>query len=204
VLELFLKRNGIKAEVFTERASIAPIKTKGHLYFNVWVSCASLQGMLEALYGDLDVFILDRGLFDALVWNEWLEMTGKIRKGEAQELRQFFAMDRWTQLVDLVFVLTCDPKVSIEREYADQLTTNRGTIMAEETLNQFLQATNKTLLENSAKFRKILRFDTTNTKTQYGVANIADEALKVLNAFLDESIHSAGDWLQVVWILLRV
>jgi hypothetical protein len=70
VLELFLKRNGIKAEVFTERASIAPIKTKGHLYFNVWVSCASLQGMLEALYRDLDVFILDRGLFDALVWNE--------------------------------------------------------------------------------------------------------------------------------------
>jgi predicted NUDIX family phosphoesterase len=115
-------------------------------------------------------------------------MTGKITKGEAQELRQFFAMERWTELVDLVFVLTCDPKVSIEREYADQLTTKRGTIMAEETLNQFLEATNRTLLENSAKFKKILRFDTTNTKTQYGVANIADEALKVLNAFLDESI----------------
>jgi predicted NUDIX family phosphoesterase/thymidylate kinase len=188
VLELFLKRNGIKAEVFTERASIAPIKTKGHLYFNVWVSCASLQGMLEALYRDLDVFILDRGLFDALVWNEWLEMTGKITKDEAQELKQFFAMDRWTELVDLVFVLTCDPRISIEREHADQLTTKRGTIMAEETLNQFLQATNKTLLENSAKFKKILKFDTTSTKTQDGVASIADEALKVLNGFLDESI----------------
>lgn len=60
--------------------------------------------------------------------------------------------------------------------------------MAEETLNQFLQATNKTLLENSAKSKKILKFDTTHTKTQDGVANIADEALKVLNAFLDESI----------------
>jgi hypothetical protein len=78
VLELFLKRNGIKAEVFTERASIAPIKSKGHLNFNVWVSCASLQGALEALYRELDVFILDRGIFDALVWNEWLKKTGKI------------------------------------------------------------------------------------------------------------------------------
>src|ERR1700747_2981253 len=61
VLELFLKRNGINVEVFTERASISPIKSKGHLNFNVWVSCASLQGMLEALYRDIDVFILDRG-----------------------------------------------------------------------------------------------------------------------------------------------
>jgi predicted NUDIX family phosphoesterase/thymidylate kinase len=188
VLELFLKRNGIKAEVFTERASISPIKTKGHLYFNVWVSCASLQGMLEALYRDLDVFILDRGIFDALVWNEWLEMTGKITRDEAEQIAQFFTMGRWAELVDIVFVLTCDPKTSIEREYADQLTTKRGTIMAEGTLNQFLESTNKTLVKNSAKFKKIVRIDTTNTKTQVGVAKIADEALKVLNSFLDESI----------------
>ena len=36
-LELFLKRNEIKAEVSTERALMAPIKPKGHLNFNVWV-----------------------------------------------------------------------------------------------------------------------------------------------------------------------
>jgi len=187
-LELFLKRNGIRAEVFTERASIAPIKSKGHLNFNVWVSCASLQGMLEALYRDIDVFILDRGVFDALVWNEWLEMTGKITSEEAKQVAQFFTMSRWTELVDLVFVLTCDPKVSIEREYADQLTTKRGTIMAEETLKQFLQATDQTMKTYGAKFKRIVPIDTTNTRTQQGVAKITDEALKVLNQFLDETI----------------
>lgn len=188
VLELFLKRNGIKTEVFTERASVAPIKSKGHLYFNVWVSCASLQGLLEALYRDLDVFILDRGVFDALVWNEWLEMTGKITSAEADQVAQFFTMERWTQLIDVIFVLTCDPKVSIEREYADQLTTKRGTIMAEETLKQFLEATDKTLKEYSNKFKKIVTIDTSATRTRQGVAKITDEALKVLNEFLDESI----------------
>src|SRR5438128_53626 len=106
VLALFLKRNGIKVDTFTERASVSPIESKGHLNFNVWVSCASLQGMLEALYRDLDVFILDRGIFDALVWNEWLEMTGKITGEEASQVSQFFTMERWTQLVDLIFVLT--------------------------------------------------------------------------------------------------
>jgi predicted NUDIX family phosphoesterase/thymidylate kinase len=188
VLELFLKRNGVKVEVFTERASVAPIKSKGHLNFNVWVSCASLQGMLEALYRDLDVFILDRGVFDALVWNEWLEMTGKITHEEATQVAQFFVMNRWTELVDLIFVLTCDPKVSIQREYADQLTTKRGTIMAEETLKQFLQATDKTIKEYGKAFKKIVPIDTSNTKTRQGVAKIADEALNVLNEFLDEMI----------------
>ena len=187
-LELFLKRNGIKVEVFTERASVAPIKSKGHLNFNVWVSCASLQGMLEALYRDIDVFILDRGIFDALVWNEWLEMTGKIASKEAIQVAQFFTMERWTEMVDLIFVLTCDPKVSIEREYADQLTTKRGTIMAEETLKQFLDSADKVLQQNKAKFKKIVTIDTTRTKTKQGVAQIADTALKVLNEFLDESI----------------
>src|SRR5580698_6935216 len=104
VLELFLKRNGITVEVFTERASVSPIKSKGHLNFNVWVSCASLQGMLEALYRDIDVFILDRGIFDALVWNRFLETTGKITREEAKQTEQFFTMDRWTELIDLVFV----------------------------------------------------------------------------------------------------
>src|SRR5664279_3900391 len=151
-LELFLKRNGIKAEVFTERASIAPIKSKGHLNFNVWVSCASLQGMLEALYRDLDVFILDRGVFDALVWNEWLEMTGKITSQEAAQVVQFFTMDRWTDLVDLVFVFTCEPRVSIEREYADQLTTKRGTIMEEGTLKQFKHAADEASKKYGSKF----------------------------------------------------
>lgn len=188
VLELFLKRNGIRVEVFTERASIAPIKAKGHLNFNVWVSCASLQGMLEALYRDIDVFILDRGIFDALVWNEWLEMTGKITHEEATQVADFFTMDRWTKLIDVVFLVTCDPKTSIEREYADQLTTKRGTIMSEHTLNQINQAVERTLGAHASKFKNIVRRDTTETKTREGVAKIADEALTVLSEFLDESI----------------
>ena len=188
VLELFLKRNGIKVEVYTERASVCPIKSKGHLNFNVWVSCASLQGMLEALYKDIDVFILDRGVFDALVWNEWLETVGKITSEEAQQVEQFFTMKRWTDLIDIVFVLTCDPSVSIQREYADQLTTKRGTIMEEGTLNQFLDSTTKTMNKNGTSFKKIVKIDTTNLKTRDGVARITDDALKVLNGFLDESI----------------
>ena len=188
VLELFLKRNGLKVEVFTERASIAPIKSKGHLKFNLWVSCSSLQGMLESLYRDIDVFILDRGVFDALVWNEWLEMTGKITREEATQVAEFFTMDCCMKLIDVVFVLSCNPETSIDREYAGQLTTKRDTIMPQHTRNEIKQATEKTLRTHGSKFKKIVPFDTTKTDAREGVAKIADEALKVLSGFLDESI----------------
>ena len=144
--------------------------------------------MLESLYKDIDVFVLDRGVFDALVWNEWLEMAGKITHEEALQVGQFFTMKRWTDLIDIIFVLTCDPKVSIQRECADQLTSKPGTIMEEGTLNQFLELTIKTMKKNGPRFKRIVKVDTTAVKTREGVARFTNEALKALNGFLDESI----------------
>ncbi len=49
-----MRRNGIRVEAYTERASVAPLKSKGHIDSNVWVSCASLQGRLESLDKEID------------------------------------------------------------------------------------------------------------------------------------------------------
>ena len=187
-LELFLKRNGFRVQVFTERASVSPIKSKGHLFFNTWVSCASLQGMLECLYSEHDVFILDRGLFDALVWNQWLSITGKITSKEANAVDQFFTMPQWADLVDLVIVMTCDPEISLKREYADQLTTKKGTIMASDTLKQLEQAVEATIQKNGTSFRRIERMDTTNTTTIGAAAQVTQQALDSMHHLLDESI----------------
>lgn len=189
VLNLFLRRNGINVEAFTERAAVAPIKTKGHIYFNVWVSCASLQGMLESLYKPaIDIFILDRGMFDALVWTTWLELTGKITHEEAQATQSFFTMDRWIRLTDLVCVMTCSPAKSIEREYADQLTTKRGSIMDEKLLLQLNESIELTMQKHQNKFKKVWTIDTTSTSSREGVTKITKETLRALHEFLDEPL----------------
>lgn len=189
ILELFLKRNGFKVDVFIERASIAPIRTKGHLNFNTWVSCASLQGMLEALSKpELDVFILDRGVFDALVWTHWLCQTGKITGDEAEACDKFFAMNRWTDLVDLVIIMTCDPSTSIVREYSNQLTTKRGTIMSEDTLRQINRSIEATKEAHGSRFKAIEHIDTTSMESRETATKITEKALDVLTNFLDEEI----------------
>lgn len=188
-LRLFLKRNGISVETFTERASVAPLRSKGHMNFNVWVSCASLQGMIEALdRDDIDVFILDRGLFDALVWNTWLEQAGKVTEKEAQALVSFFTMERYVRLVDLVCVMKCDPKVSIEREFTGQLTAKRGSIMDEKILRELNQAVDVTVKNHGSRFKRIRQIDTTNLETLEGVTKIATETLDTLHQFLDEPL----------------
>ncbi len=60
--------------------------------------------------------------------------------------------------------------------------------MAEDTLRQFLQCIEKTMLRNGARFKKIVTIDTTKTKTREGVTKITGDTLNVLDGFLDESI----------------
>jgi predicted NUDIX family phosphoesterase len=183
-----MRRNGINVEAYTERASIAPLKSKGHIDFNVWVSCASLQGMLESLDKEIDIFILDRGLFDALVWNHWLDMTGKIKKEEAEVVASFFTMSRWVSLIDLVWVMKCSPKAAMDREYAHQLTTKQGSIMDEVILNQLNSAIDKTVETHRGRFHRLFVIDTTETKPKEGVTKITKETFRILNEFLDESL----------------
>src|SRR5262249_52416997 len=130
----------------------------------------------------------DRGVFDALVWTHWLAKTGKITTAEERASYEFFAMSRWTDLVDLVLIMTCDPKTSIEREYSNQLTTKRGTIMSEETLRQLHDSINQTEASQGQRFKAIERIDTTGRESRETAVNIANKTLDVLSNFLDEEI----------------
>ncbi len=189
VLSLFFRRNGFRVETFAERASVSPIVgKKGHPDFNVWVSCASLLGMIESVEKNIDLFMLDRGIFDALVWNTVLARTGKITKEEGDTIASFFSLDRWTRLIDLVCIMKCKPSVSLEREYANQLTSKRGTIMTEVTLTELNAAIDDTLKRFGPSFKKTITLDTTGTKTREGAIAIASETLEALRDFLDESL----------------
>jgi hypothetical protein len=86
----FLKRNRVAVSTFQERASVAPLVDKGTAFFNTWVTCATLNGIIEALEDEkLDVLILDRGLFDGLVWIDWQEKPTACPK---QKRRDFGAL----------------------------------------------------------------------------------------------------------------
>src|SRR5579872_6446963 len=99
-LHQLLKRNDVTVRTFQERASVAPLVDKGTAFFNTWVTCATLNGVIEALEDEkLDVLILDRGLFDGLVWIDWQEKTHRVSSQEAKQFRRFVLTPRWCGLI---------------------------------------------------------------------------------------------------------
>lgn len=192
-LNIFLKRNGFKTCILSERASVSPISDKHNPIFNVWTCTSAIneinQKMDEAQHGaDIDVIISDRGIFDALCWFEWLKNEHNMSKEEYNILSHFVTFDRWRKNIDLVCIFIVSPEESIKREYANLLTVKRGSIMRESVLQQYLDAVEKTAKHYKHTFRTIYQINTTAREQNDVGFDVTKKTLEVLRNMLIEKI----------------
>lgn len=191
-LELFLKRNGFKVKVVQERASVCPVTDKQSPMFNIWTACMSLAGMLGTIEDKnnmVDVLILDRGIFDALCWFEWLYSYGKMELELKESVESFLLQKEFIKSIDIVFAFRTTPEKSIEREYANLLTDKPGSIMNTRVLRTYLDAIEKIYNEKKEKFQKVFIIDTTE-RTQDEVGKDVTE--KTLNRLRDVLMERIG------------
>ena len=189
----FFKRNDFKVKVLRESAGECPVRDKHSPLFNLWTACDSIKslvGVLESERAQYDVIILDRGIFDSMCWFQWLFNSGKMDCKMKTVLDQFLSMEELLAYIDIVFVYTVRPEVSIEREYASLLTDIPGSIMNKEILTAYLAAVNQTVLEveNKGLFRKIQKIDTSNKSQNEVSKEVTSAALKILKELLEERI----------------
>jgi predicted NUDIX family phosphoesterase len=154
MLQSFLRTFGWRVEVLRETAAKCPLPMKGHFFFNTWTTATMLAGLLETVDRALDLIIVDRGLFDAIVWLELQRRRGQVSTEEATAFSDFVLLDRWRQLVDASFVMEVSPRVAMDREQHDRLVSRTGTIMNEDALTQF----NATLTECRASLSSAFSF----------------------------------------------
>ena len=190
-LELFLKRNGFTVQVIQERASVCPVSDKQSPMFNLWTSCMSLAGLIGTLENKsnlTDVLILDRGVFDALCWFEWLVSTSKMEESQREAIENFLLLEELVKSIDIVFAFSVEPTISIEREYANLLTDKIGTIMNKKVLNEYLDAMKRTIQKKQSYFHKVFEIDTSK-KTQDDVGKeVTENTLSTLKDLLMERI----------------
>ena len=185
-LELFLKRNGFTVDIVQERASVCPVSDKQSPMFNLWTACMSLAGLigiLENKKNHVDVLILDRGIFDALCWFQWLVDNKKMEKEQKEITEKFLLMEELVKCIDIVFAFCASPKVSIEREYATLLTDKLGSIMNERVLGEYLKSIEDTIDNKSGFFHKVFKIETScKNQDEVGkeVTTITLETLKDL------------------------
>jgi len=190
-LNIFLKRNGFKTRILTERASVCPISNKHDPLFNIWTACASIAGISEHISSGVDkvdIIIADRGIFDSLCWFEWQLSKRYLDPENFKALKQFLTMKFWRRYIDLIYVFKVEPKISMDREYANLLTRKTGSIMNKNILSEYNQAINQTVTNSKGMFKNIDTIDT-GSHTQNEVNRmVTSQTLSTLFNMLDEKI----------------
>jgi predicted NUDIX family phosphoesterase/thymidylate kinase len=190
-LTIFLKRNGFKVEVLTERASVCPIPSKTDWLFNVWTACAALVELTPQIAssgGDVDVVICDRAVFDALCWFRWLEDGDVLNERDREKLVGFLTLPRIRGAIDLVFAFDASPETSVEREYANLLTTKRGSIMNESVLEGYRRAVAATVKDAGSVFRRVEMINTSDLSQNEVSAQVTQRVLEALSDATEEHI----------------
>lgn len=190
-LEIFLKRNGFNVKTIQERASVCPVSDKRSPMFNIWTACEALAGMigtLEKKDNNIDVLILDRGIFDAICWFDWLVKKEKMEESQRNVVENFLLQDELVRSIDIVFAFITKPEVSIEREYATLLTKKNGSIMNKKVLHEYKQSVEHIFATKDKAFHKVFKIDTTLKKQAEVGKEVTEYTLKALRDLLVEKI----------------
>ena len=198
-LSAFLKRCGFKVEVVIERASVCPIRDKKHGNFNIWTACTTLGQVSEKTQSpprpdDPDVLLLDRGLFDSLVWLRMMWKMARIKENELDASEKFLLLEEWRKRISGVIVMTASAADAMQREEGDLPVVGvTGSIMNLEMLDKFrtnaMEACKR--LEGHFRIFQINTSDVTTNKKQTA-EKVASIVLELIAEQLDEEVLCAN------------
>lgn len=190
-LVIFLKRNGFKVRVLTERASVCPINNKFDPNFNVWTACSALAELVHVLSNDskkYDVVILDRGVFDAVCWFHWQENHSYLDERHYEVFREFFFAERWASKIDIVYILKADAKTALGREYSNLLTRKSGSVMNRRVISSYNTAVDECERLYSDRFREVRSIRTDDILQNDVSFKVTNDILIALGDLISEKI----------------
>jgi thymidylate kinase len=189
----FLRRLRFRTLAPTEGASRrTPYYLKDDwVAFNTWSANYALTHILEGLHhaDRYHIAILDRGLFDALVWFEMLATKGEITPEERDRVHSFLLIDKWRKAVDAVFLFKTDPETSMERENRDKLLSDPGRAMNVESLTELNEAYDRVRERYRDSFRNFQVIDTSGaagTTPQSTAFEVTTRILELFSGVKDE------------------
>ena len=184
----FFRRQGFQILAPTEGASKrTPYYLKENLVaFNTWSASYALNHIFDGLYSAdrYDISILDRGLFDALVWFELLSTKGDITEDVAGKIHDFLLIEDWRSVIDAVFLFQADPATSMDRENKDKLVEDTGRAMNPDFLADLNEAYDSVRKRYESRFPRFEVIDTgvENTDTpQLTAINVANVILDLFD-----------------------
>lgn len=183
----FFRRMGFRVHSPSEGASRrTPMYLKEDLTaFNTWSACYALTQVLEALHHSdkYHIAILDRGLFDSLVWFDLLRRQEKVGTDDCEVVQKFMLLPKWRNVIDLVSLFRVDPIDAMARENQHKLVEKHGRAMNPIFLGELNDAYARVTDKYGEQFSAFLKLDTSMVigRTQIETAaTIVEAALGIL------------------------
>lgn len=186
MLDSFLRDCGFRVQVLKERASECPLPMKGHFFFNTWTTGTMLAGLLDSVDREHDVVILDRGIFDALIWLHMQAQEEQTSPEEKAAFEAFVKLERWRRLVDRVCLIRTDAEIAMQRENHNRLLARSGSIMNKQRLGEFNRAMDE--LARTASDDFVLTELENSANPREGALRLIDDVLGALRAWCDPEI----------------
>lgn len=137
--------------VIHEKAKTCPITNKFDPMFNFWTVTNTINELMEVMDRNyiyntkekVDVILIDRGIYDSLIWFKWLELNNAISKDQFEKIYKMLSLDNIKRKIDKIFIFESDTSESLNREPGSKYTNKKSIIMNTDVLNSFNIAMSK-------------------------------------------------------------
>ena len=165
-------------EVMREDAEIVPdVIPKKTWHRNMWITFGQLQSLIQASHTDSDFVLMDRGLYDALFWANFMGSQGICSKEESESMTRILTefRDSYKFKPDLVFVVNVSVEESVRRRM--EMSGEAAVYSKNDFLEQYLAYQNAFFREIGDGTR-IVFCDTTSISPDELCTLVLDEIFK--------------------------
>ena len=185
VLEEFTTSKKYKEEIYPK------LKDAYKNIVNTEIPKYVLKELNEELDKNNDIILIDRSLFDRIIWVNRLYLKGGMGSGEYNNYLSTY-LPLVNEKIDIIIALKTDAITALIRDYNANLSIEKRSFLNEDNVNEY-----NTSLDNSLDLfkDKAYLFDTTN-KSQREISisvankildNYRSSALKEINKFLEDN-----------------
>lgn len=179
-LDKFLRRHGFRVLRPQEGAEVIRHIPRTTPLYNIRTGLYALNKLIDESYGHLyDVIIFDRCVFDAYCWMTYWEEKNKLTEEEKELIQSFFLSRFWTDKIDAAFIMTCDPKIAMERELRIALSQKLGETTNPQTIKTLVDRYSNAYKILSPKHPQLYLINTTDLDEQTMVEIIATRILNI-------------------------
>lgn len=179
----FFKKRGFNVEILEEfttskkyKEEIYPVlKDKTKKEINLEIPKYVLKQLNNSLNNNVDIILIDRSLFDRLIWIDRLYLKNEIEVDEYNQYKETY-IPIIKEKINIIISTYTDSITALKRDYNANLSLEKRKFLNEENINEY----NKSLLNMKELIDKeeinIKLFDTTN-KNQREISFLVVESI---------------------------